>query len=142
MTLRTLIFIAASALSINACAQFDSKPASTCARDWQMSDKQLQGEWVGSVAGSEGTALMVLGPHPEWQGNVKGSVSRLGSNHPMVGDVNEGTVTLEESADGSRITGTWLGEVVEGSCGTEIHGSYQEGENVPPRAFIMRKAQP
>ena len=107
-----------------------------------MSDKQLQGEWVGSVAGSEGTALMVLGPHPEWQGNVKGSVSRLGSNHPMVGDVNEGTVTLEESADGSRITGTWLGEVVKGSCGTEIHGSYQEGENVAPRAFIMRKAQP
>ncbi|GEQ74678.1 hypothetical protein CTTA_1683 [Comamonas testosteroni] len=142
MTLRTLIFIAASALSINACAQLDSKPASTCPQDWQMSDKQLQGEWTGAVVGSEETARMVLGPHPEWAGNVKGSISRPGGSHPMVGDVNEGTVTLEESADGSRITGTWLGEVIEGSCGTEIHGSYQEGENVPPRAFIMRKAQP
>ena len=142
MTLKTLIFIAASALSISAWAQFDSNSASTCPQDWQMTDKQLQGEWIGSVTGSDEAARMVLGPHPEWDGNVKGSINRPGSSYPMVGDVNQGTVTLEESADGSRITGTWLGEVVEGSCGTEIHGSYQEGENVPPRTFIMRKAQP
>lgn len=74
-----------------------------------MSDRQLQGEWTASVAGGEETARMVLGPHPDWEGNVKGRISRPGSSHPMVGDVNEGTVTLEESADGSRITGTWLG---------------------------------
>jgi hypothetical protein len=30
----------------------------------------------------------------------------------MVGDVNRGAVTLEESANGINITGTWLGEVV------------------------------
>lgn len=91
-----------------------------------MTDKQLQGEWIGSVTGSDEAARMVLGPHPEWDGNVKGSINRPGSSYPMVGDLNQGTVTLEESADGSRITGTWLGEVVEGSCGTEIHGSYLE----------------
>ena len=142
MIQKTLFFIAISALSISAWAQFDVKSSDTCPADWQMSDKQLQGEWIGSVSGSEETARMVLGPHPEWKGNVKGSINRPGSSYPMVGDVNQGTVTLEESADGSRITGTWLGEVVEGSCGTEIHGSYQEGENVPPRTFIMRKAQP
>ena len=107
-----------------------------------MSDKQLQGEWLGSIKDSDESIRIVLGPHPEWEGNVKGSVSRPGSNHPMVGDVNQGSVTLEESADGSRITGTWLGEVTEDSCGTEIHGSYQEGENDPPHAFIMRKAKP
>ncbi|MDR3065401.1 MAG: hypothetical protein LBV05_07790 [Comamonas sp.] len=142
MTSRTLIFIAASAFCFNAFAQIDSRSASTCPPDWQMSDRQLQGEWTASMAGGEETARMVLGPHPDWEGNVKGRISRPGSSHPMVGDVNEGTVTLEESADGSRITGTWLGEVVDGSCGTEIHGNYQEGENAPPRAFIMRKARP
>ena len=74
--------------------------------------------------------------------------ARAGSTEPalaittVTASTNEGTVTLEESADGSRITGTWLGEVVDGSCGTEIHGNYQEGENAPPRAFIMRKARP
>lgn len=107
-----------------------------------MSDKQLQGEWVGSLTDRDETIRMVLGPHPEWTGNVKGSISRPGSHYPMVGDVNQGIITLEESADGSRITGTWLGEVVEGSCGTEIHGSYLEGENDPPHTFIMRKAKP
>lgn len=107
-----------------------------------MGDKQLQGEWTASVTGSEETARMVLGPHPEWAGNVKGSVSRPGGSHPMVGDVNDGTVTLEESADGSRITGTWLGEVVDGSCGTEIHGSYQEGENDPPARSSCARPNP
>lgn len=107
-----------------------------------MTDKQLQGEWLGSIEGSDESIRIVLGPHPEWEGNVKGSISRPGSAYPMVGDVNQGSVTLEESADGSRITGTWLGEVTEASCGTEIHGSYLEGENVPPHAFIMRKAKP
>ena len=142
MTLRTLLFIAASACATGAWAQFDSNNASTCPQDWQMTDKQLQGEWLGSIKGSDESIRIVLGPHPEWEGNVKGSVSRLGSTHPMVGDVNQGSVTLEESADGSRITGTWLGEVTEDSCGTEIHGSYLEGENVPSHAFIMRKAKP
>lgn len=134
--------MAASAFSISAWAQFDANTASTCPPGWQMTDKQLQGEWIGSVSGSDEAIRMVLGPHPEWEGNVKGRISRPGSTHPMVGDVNQGTITLEESADGSRITGTWLGEVVEGSCGTEIHGSYLEAEDAPPHAFIMRKAKP
>ena len=142
MTLKTLLFIAASACATGAWAQFDSSITSTCPQDWQMSDKQLQGEWLGSIKGSDESILIVLGPHPDWEGNVKGRISRPGSNHPMVGDVNQGSVTLEESADGSRITGTWLGEVTEGSCGTEIHGSYLEGEDAPPHAFIMRKAKP
>jgi hypothetical protein len=34
----------------------------------------------------------------------------------MVGDVNRGAVTLEESANGINITGTWLGEVSDDSC--------------------------
>lgn len=142
MTLKTLLFIAASAFATGAWAQFDSGFTSTCPQDWQMTDKQLQGEWLSSVKGSDESIRIILGPHPEWEGNVKGSVSRSGSTHPMVGDVNQGLVTLEESADGSRITGTWLGEVTEGSCGTEIHGSYLKGESVPPHAFIMRKAKP
>ncbi|QXZ08983.1 hypothetical protein KUF54_13155 [Comamonas sp. Y33R10-2] len=142
MNLKTLLFIAASACATCTWAQIDLKSATICPQDWQMSDKQLQGEWLASIAGSNDTIRIVLGPHPEWRGNVKGSISRPASTHPMVGDVNQNSVTLEESADGSRITGTWLGEVQTGSCGTEIHGDYLAGEDAPPQTFILRKAKP
>ena len=70
---------------------------------------------------------------------VKGSVIRDGSRLPMVGDVDDGTVTLEESADGVHITGTWLGEADPASCGREIRGDYLRGENDPPQPFVLRK---
>lgn len=117
-------------------------PAATCAADEPMTDKQLQGEWSGSIEGQSGTIRLILSPHPEWEGTVKGSVNRPGSSYPMVGDVNDDTVTLEESADGSRITGTWLGSVTEGSCAREIRGSFQAGEDAPLQPFVLHKDKP
>ena len=106
-----------------------------------MTDKQLQGEWVGSINHQSESVRLVLGPHPEWQGMVKGSVERAGSasSHPMVGDLNNGVVTLEESADGTRITGTWLGEVIPSSCGREIRGNFQASEEAPAQEFMLHK---
>jgi len=42
----------------------------------------------------------------------------------VVGDVDDGQLTLEESEDGKRISATWLGEVTEGRCGKEIRGTW------------------
>lgn len=104
-----------------------------------MTDKQLQGEWTASIIGNAQTAHIALGPHPEWKGNVKGTISRNSVSHPMVGDLNNGAVTLEESSDGQRITGTWLGEAVPESCGREIRGSFQTSEDTAAQDFVMRK---
>ena len=104
-----------------------------------MTDKQLQGEWRGSIPSLNDSVHLVLGPHPEWKGTVKGTIERDGSTHPMVGDLNNGTITLEESADGTHITGTWLGEASPASCGREIRGSFSASEDDAPQDFVIQK---
>lgn len=104
-----------------------------------MTDKQLQGEWIGSIDGQAQTAHITLGPHPEWKGTVKGTVRRDDASYPMVGDVDQGTVTLEESSDGVRITGTWLGKVADGSCAKEIRGDFIVDDDAATQPFVLRK---
>lgn len=107
-----------------------------------MDDSQLRGEWIASVAGQADAARLLLAPHPEWKGMVKGEVVRGSERHAMVGDVNDGTVTLEESADGTHISATWVGAVTEGRCAHEIHGQYQEGDDAPQQPFVLHKRTP
>ena len=128
-----LLCTAAALCAAPAVAQ-DGAPACD-----HMTDQQLQGAWTAAVTGQDREIRIELGPHPEWAGMVKGSVIRAGSHLAMVGDVNDGTVTLEESADGVHITGTWLGEVDPASCGREIRGDYLRGEDDPPQPFVLRK---
>lgn len=140
--LRTLAFITACALASVVQAQ-DRPPAATACPDaWDMGAQQLQGEWMATVAGQPDAALLQLGPHPEWKGTVKGTVERAGVRHAMVGDVNRGAVTLEESANGINISGTWLGEVSDDSCAREIRGDYQAGDDAPTQPFVLRKRSP
>ena len=44
-----------------------------------------------------------------------------------------------QSADGQRITSTWIGDVVEGSCGKEIRGTWQAGGSGQAHSFVMKK---
>lgn len=112
-----------------------------------MEAAQLQGAWQATVAGHTDAVRLHLGPHPEWKGMVKGEALRNGSaaapvRTAMVGDVDHGNVTLEESANGTNISATWWGEVVDGSCAREIRGQYQEGDDAPAQPFVLRKSQP
>jgi hypothetical protein len=141
-----------------ACSSTDLQPASQaaakasrssaaqshapCPQDEDMKDSQLQGEWTATIEGRPQPVRLHLGPHPQWKGNVKGTAARGSDTRPMVGDVDDGRVTLEESADGRRITATWLGDVVEGSCAREIRGDYLEGEGAAPLPFLLRKLAP
>ena len=108
-----------------------------------MESHQLQGDWDASVNGKARSAVLHLGPHPQWQGTVKGTVERNGIHHAMVGDVDQGNVTLEESANGTNISATWVGAVTDGTCAREIQGQYQEdGENAVAQPFVLRKRTP
>ncbi|MDR3013908.1 hypothetical protein [Delftia acidovorans] len=117
-------------------------PHASCPGDEEMKDSQLQGEWTGTVEGQSQPVRLQLGPHPQWKGNVKGTIARGADTRPMVGDVADDHITLEESADGKRITATWLGDVVEGSCAREIRGNFIEGDDAAPRPFVLRKLTP
>lgn len=82
---------------------------------------------------------LVLQPHPEWDGNVKGHVLHTPQAAMVVGDVNAGEVTLEESLDGQRISATWVGDVVDGSCAQLIRGTYFTDAHPDGIAFTLQK---
>ena len=104
----------------------------------QMEQPELLGRWQATLAGQTQPTTLQLGPHPEWNGTVKGTITRPAGRSIVVGDVNQGKLTMEESADGKKVSGTWLGDVVDGSCAREIRGEWlDDKDNSTP--FVMRK---
>lgn len=123
-----------------------------------MSHLHLQGRWVAqlqppgaaqsssaqgqSTQPSAETAVLQLGPHPELAHSVRGTVRRGNATALVSGDVDEGDLTLEESLNGTNISATWTGRVVNGSCGKEIRGTWNNAHPTPtaPSApFVLRK---
>ncbi|MCJ0761628.1 hypothetical protein [Variovorax terrae] len=104
-----------------------------------MNHLQLYGLWRAEFAGEPQGAVLQLEKHPEFAESVKGTIRRDGAQAQVVGDVDEGVFTLEESIDGRNIAATWNGQVVEASCGKEIRGTWKNTANGAERAFILRK---
>lgn len=108
-----------------------------------MERPHLQGVWHAQLPGlpgqSERHAVLHLHPHPELSGSVRGTVQRGAGTAQVTGDVHQGELTLEESTDGVHISATWLGDVVEGSCGKEIHGIWNTQTPETTTPFVLRK---
>ncbi len=137
----TLVLIAACAIPASASAE--KRPKSTaadCPTAQALQQRHLLGRWQAELPGLGQRLQLQLTPHPELAESVHGSVQRGSQRSQLTGDVDGGTLTLEESDDGQRISATWLGDVVEGSCGREIRGQWQrEGASAAPQRFILRK---
>ena len=103
-----------------------------------MEQPELIGRWQADMPGQSGPIVLELAPHPEWDGTVKGRILRPGYSAIVVGDVHQGQLTMEESRDGSKVSGNWFGDVVEGSCAREIRGEWTD-EADRPFAFTLRK---
>ena len=103
-----------------------------------MEQPELVGRWQADMPGQAGPIVLELAPHPEWDGTVKGRILRPGGSSIVVGDVHQGQLTMEESRDGSKVSGNWSGEVVDGSCAREIRGEWTD-EADRPFAFTLRK---
>lgn len=82
---------------------------------------------------------MLLERHEEFSESLAGVVSReLGVRAAsskifghaakafLAGDLEDGMLLLDESSNNINITGTWNGQVVEGSCGGEIGGVWRD----------------
>ena len=98
----------------------------------------LVGTWHATVEGLP-EATLQLAKHPEYADSVRGHLEREGKRIELAGDIDDGDLTLEESANGRNISATWLGEVVEGSCGREIRGVWKEEGTPRERPFVLQK---
>lgn len=104
---------------------------------------QLHGLWT--VQWDDGTPAgrLRLGPHPEYPGSLDGQLRQRGAGREqvsrVVGDLDAGTLSLEESHDGVSTSGSWDGTLVDASCGSEIRGRRSRFDSQTETAFVMRK---
>ena len=125
------------------CAAFSATAACPAAAD--IEPKMLVGTWHiewtdgGRQRGEEPWTL-VLAPHPEYEGSLKGHLSRGSARHLVVADWDDETLTMEESVDGQRIDATWQASATEGQCGREFRGIRFTGSepDASARRFRMR----
>lgn len=139
-TLSLLALCTASAWAQAPVPRADASTSSSCPAASAMDHRHLQGTWQVQIQGSMPEAVLRLGPHPELSESVRGTVQRGSATAQVVGDVDHGVLSLEESDDGKRISASWSGQVVEGSCGRQIEGSWSPTASPERKTpFTMRK---
>ena len=110
-----------------------------CPAAADVAQPHLLGLWRAEFADGGPGATLLLEPHPEYAQSVRGAINRNGEWSLLAGDVEAGEFTLEESVNGIDISAIWLGDVVEGSCGREIRGTWQPQRDQRMREFVLRK---
>ena len=112
-----------------------------CPQPGELTAQMLLGTWQADLPGEWDTATLVLAQHPEYAGSFRGTLQRGGRRLEVAGDYDEddGAFTLEESADGRHIAAAWAGEIVEGSCGREIRGTWTRDGEAGGGPFVLRR---
>jgi len=135
---RSLAGIGLAGAAVFAAAQQPASPS--CPQAHEVTQAHMLGLWHAEFQGLWQGATLLLEKHPEYAGSLRGMANRNGERALLAGDVVAGEFTLEESRDGKRISAVWLGEVVEGSCGREIRGTWHEEKEPPqPHPFVLKK---
>ena len=114
-------------------------PALACPKASEITPQHLLGLWRAEFEGQAQGATLLLEKHPEYKENFSGAVNRDGQRALLAGDVDDGEFSLEESVNGTNISAIWLGEVVEGSCGREIRGSWKAEGDSRQFQFVLRR---
>jgi hypothetical protein len=115
-----------------------SAPAG-CPHAAEIGPLHLYGLWQAEFDGLSQGATLLFEKHAELADSVSGSIQRDGVKALLAGDVDAGELTLEESLDGQHIAATWVGTVVESSCGKEIRGIWNNPSSNAAHPFILRK---
>jgi len=140
MKLAGVLLAALAAACLNAAAQSARDAvAAACPKAAQTTHRHLIGLWHARFEGLAQGATLLLEQHPELAESVRGAINRNGERAEVAGDVDDGEFTLEESTNGTNISATWTGDVVEGSCGREIRGTWQAEGDTREIPFVLRK---
>ena len=116
-----------------------ASPTTPCPSPAEVNQLHLYGLWRAEWANTPDGAELRLERHPELAESVRGTLRRGDQVAQVAGDVDDGDFTLEESDNGRSISATWTGRVVEGSCGKEIKGTWNNAKNTQERNFVLRK---
>jgi hypothetical protein len=129
------------ALAMLCALPAQSQPAAPpdCPKAAEVTQPQMLGLWRAEFGAGVQGATMLLENNANYPDSFAGAINRNGAMARVAGDVDEGEFTMEESIDGLHIAATWIGDVVEGSCGREIRGTWQAEGDKLTRSFIMRK---
>ncbi|MBI5276887.1 MAG: hypothetical protein HY854_10540 [Burkholderiales bacterium] len=129
----------AALLLIACCALAAGTASAACPQPVDMRHDHMLGMWEARIGGGN-DATLHLQRHPEYPGSFTGTVERKGQRARVAGDIIKGEFTLEESVDGVKISAHWIGDVVDGSCGREVRGTWQgEGDQAPIVPFVLRR---
>ena len=136
-----IFLIASYAVSTGARGQnlINQAVPASCPLAAEINPLHLYGLWRAEFEGLPQGATLLFEKHPELADSVSGSIKRDGVKALLAGDVDAGELTLEESLDGQRIAATWLGTVVENSCGKEIRGIWNNASTNAAYPFVLRK---
>jgi hypothetical protein len=118
--------------------QAATSPGVPCPAASEVARRHLLGLWRAEFEGGAGATLL-LETHPEFAESVRGAINRDGDRALVAGDVEDGEFTLEESVNGTNISAVWLGDVVEGSCGREIRGTWRAEGDSRTLTFVLRR---
>jgi hypothetical protein len=119
-------------------ASVQAAQAADCPIAAEFTQANLLGVWQAQVEGAQPVSI-TLEKHPEFAETVRGFLERGATRIAVAGDLDDGELTLEESTDGVHISAAWLGDVVEGSCGREIRGTWRAEGTGTDRPFVMKK---
>lgn len=119
-------------------AQAQILAATSCPKPAEVTHQHLYGAWRAEFTPSAAATLR-LERHTEFAQSVRGEVVRGNVRAQVAGDVDDGVFHLEESSDGTSIAAVWAGQVVDGSCGKEIKGTWKHHKDGTERTFILRK---
>ena len=134
-----------------AAAGAAAAPAAPCPAAKQVLPPQLYGQWLAVFdkppRGLPAQALVQLERHAEFSDSLAGMVQRdlraapggkvagHATRAQLAGDIEAGTLLLDESSNGINLTASWDGQIVEGSCGRTIRGVWKDlSSEAPPDA--------
>lgn len=117
-----------------------ARDAADCPTDASALPAQaLYGRWLVTFDGVD-MASVVLQPHPDYEGGVRGTITRAGLVAQLAGDIgDDGLLTFDESQDGRAISATWSGDLQAVSCGKEFKGLWRNAFDESTRDFVLRK---
>jgi hypothetical protein len=142
--MRAALTALATAALLAGCAAPREVSTPGCPAADRIGQAELLGRWQVAFDGGPDTGTMELGPHPEFEHAVRGTVrqrdARGSADAQVAGDVDEGVFALDASANGKNITALWEGNVSAGSCGRKIEGTWTDTSNNTTRRFVLRKA--